>query len=470
MSISQIFDSYSEFQAILTNIESKYTIKETLEVTEIKIDEDITLTLLKKLNEVVNSFEIFCNPFPYDCNEIIGDLESSSIDILEIESITILLEKNSTLEDMGNLNYYFLDKYSAIESIKSIGNYREGYKINIGIPYNESIETDTIVFISLDQDSILSEIPKKYIDSVVQENINFYLSNNKNSGQNYYYNPYSFKVSNNVSTTTTFFKLIQRNFYYVMLECLSDKIEDNNFVLRGEKTISIAINNDFNTDSYPYFINIFTFLVSIQKYTEKFIIIKKVFSLYVMDQESISDVDNKLSNIWKTINHYYDHYVEDNIKDFFKTKDQLLKEAMNVSKVIYEQTDKINTSIVASLLSIIIIIATTLYRSIDSLTVTYFATLLIIFIIFSVIYYYLMNNSSEKRFQLTKKQFQYFIQEITLMQKKDIADLEYTYLESPYLELRSTLYKLLFILIFINALMVVSFLIFLCIKKHICFC
>ncbi|WP_117168892.1 hypothetical protein [Paraliobacillus sediminis] len=461
MSIVKILDAYEEFQAILFEVGNEGQVNDSLTDVNIEMKKDISLELLRKLSGLVKNFEVLCNPFPDDCDVIIDDLINGEREINDIESISILLEKNFFVDDIGELDYYFFDFRSALKSIETIGKSKNGNKINIGIPSNEFIETDTLVFISLNKETNLSKIKKISIDSIIDENINFYLSNNKKSNHSYYFNPYSFLIKEVSYDETPFVKSVKMYFYNTMLDSLSDKKEDSLFILRGEKSISILIDNDFQTDNYQDFIKIFSFLVSVQKYTEKYIIIKKVFSLYILNKEDITALDQKLPDIRKTINHYYDHYIEDNIKDFFRTKDQLLKEAMNVSKVIYEQTDKINTSIVASLLSIIIIFVTTLYRTMADITLTYFASILIIFVVFSLVYYYLMSNSSEKRYKLTKKQFEHFINEVALIQGKEIKKLKFTYLDAPYEELKSTLKKLLYFLIIINVLIIVSFIIFL---------
>jgi hypothetical protein len=469
MSIAKIIDAYEEFQVILSELNNEYKINESLTDINIEIEGNISIQLLKKLNTHVKNFEIFCNPYAQDCEEIIFNLENGYTEINQIDNVAILLEKVFFVDDIGELDYYFFDFRSALKSIETIGKSENVNKINIGIPFNEFIETDTLVFISLNKETNLSKIKKISLDSIIDENINFYLSNNKKTNHSYYFNPYSFLIKEVSYDETPFVKSVKMYFYNTMLDCLADKKEEGLFILRGEKSISIIIDNGFQTDNYQDFIKIFSFLVSVQKYTEKYIIIKKVFSLYILNKEDITALDKKLPDIRKTINHYYDHYIEDNIKDFFRIKDQLLKEAMNVSKVIYEQTDKINTSIVASLLSIIIIFVTTLYRTMADITLTYFASISIIFVVFSLMYYYLMSNSAKKRYQLTRKQFEHFINEVALIQGDEIIKLKSTYLDAPYKELRSTLKKLLYFLIVINVFIVVSFIIFLFNKVDVLF-
>lgn len=469
MSITKIFNSYSEFQSILALLNVEYEMSETLNVVEIRLVKDIELPVLVKLKDTIRNFEVFCNPFSSDFEDIIEEVERGSINIKEIESVSILLEKNDFLEHGVNLDYIFFEAKEAVRMLPEMA-LSLGAKINIGIPNIHNLETETAVFYSLHKDFKLEGILRKPIESVVENNMTFYLSNNKNINQTIYNNPYSFIIVESETENNEFAEIIKHNFYLSMLDCLSDKFEDDCYILRGEKTVSIKNIAEFKTENYMDFINIFNFLISEKKYTEKFIIIKKVFSLYIIDNEDINDIDEKIIKIWKTVNHYYDHYVEENIKDFFKTKDQLLKEAMNVSKVVYEQTDKISTSIIASILSVIILIATTLYRSINNLSILYFLLIILIFLVFSIIFYYLMSNSSKERYKLTKSQFIYFINEISLMQPDEIQELQDTYLEKPYTVLKNTLGKLLGILVVINLVLFIAFFIFLCVVHNVCLC
>lgn len=188
--------------------------------------------------------------------------------------------------------------------------------------------------------------------------------------------------------------------------------------------------------------------------------------MYVDDKETIADLDGKLPNIWITVNHYYDHYIEDNIKDFFKTKDQLLKEAMNTAKAIYEQTDKISTSIVASIVSILVLLVTTLYRSFEKFSVSYTLVFMVVFISFSIFYYWLTSSSSKKRYLLIEKQFDCFISEISLLQKDEIKQIKKTYLKDSNAEMERSLQRLLWLFIIVNSVMVYSFLVYMCVKYN----
>ncbi|WP_320939430.1 hypothetical protein, partial [Lysinibacillus capsici] len=191
--IQKIFNSYSEFQSILSLLKSNYEVNETIDVVEIRIIDEIKLPILLKLNDVIEKFEVFCNPFSSDLFDIIDDIQKGSTDVNEIESVSILLEKNRIFESDGNLDYFFFDAKEALKMLPKMESL-EDVKINIGIPGIANIETETAVFYSLHIDFVLEDIARRPIDKIVENNIIFYLSNNKKTNQTTYNNPYSFII------------------------------------------------------------------------------------------------------------------------------------------------------------------------------------------------------------------------------------------------------------------------------------
>ncbi|OOR17062.1 hypothetical protein BW892_27910 [Bacillus cereus] len=93
-----------------------------------------------------------------------------------------------------------------------------------------------------------------------------------------------------------------------------------------------------------------------------------------------------------------------------------------------------------------------------------------VFFIFSLLYYYLMQDSSNKRYELTKKQFEYFIEEVSLIQNDELTALQNTYLVKPFEELKSTLLKFFIIIGSINLFLLIAFLVFICVRYNYCLC
>ncbi|KZR58350.1 hypothetical protein [Pseudobacillus badius] len=472
MTTIDVFSVYKEYQAICSLLKSyNFQLKETENVIDITVSEDFDIELLKELGSVVHLFYLNCNPFPDDYDDIIAGLERGYKNISDITSISINFEKEYQINKIKNVQYIFFEKKSAIDFISTYSASEFADKINIGIMNSEGIETELFNFINVTNSSEFTEPPIKKISDETIKNIDFYLSNNRNNNHTNYFNPYSFVImSSFLDSKSELSEMIKKEFYKSMLQSLSDKKEESSFIIRGEKNVAISFDDSFTVRNYKYFTDIFMFLISHQKYTEKFIITKKVITLYIHDEETLNDLDEKLPKVWKTINHYYNHYIEDNLKEFFKTKDQLLKEAMSVSKVIYEQTDKISNSITASIISTIILLITTLYRSLENLNIVFATCFIIIFFLFSSVYYHLMSDSTKKRYALTKEQFDHFISEISLIQGEEVEVIREKYLTNPYAELKKTLRKLLILLAAINLFLIQFYLIFICLKFNYCLC
>lgn len=470
MSEVNVLTLYQEYVNILSLLKGKpYEVKETTDIIVITLHEELSLPFLEEISKIINYFNYSLNPYMEQFEDVIEDIKRGSINIQNIQSLSINIEKEFSFKRINNIDYVFFDMSSAIESLKDIITEQSEYKLNIGIIGIDTIETELLYFVNIYNDFDESKIKKKRLDSEVNDQLEFYLSNNRKSNHTLVYNPYSFIIKgiNGINQNNKLVQLIKTEYYYSMLNCLSDKLEDNSYVIRGEKNITLLNDKGFTTENYQTLIDVYLFLISQKKYTEKYIIIKKVITLYMNDKDNITVFDDKLRNIWKTINHYYNHYIEDNIKEFFKTKDQLLKEAMSASKVIYEQTDKVSNSVVASILSILIIIVTTIIRSLTNINTLYLLMSLVVFSTFSIVFYLITKNSSEKRYELTKDQFDHFINEISLIPNDEVKKIKKIYLLNPYEELKNSIGRLFWSLLVFNLVFLVSFIIYVFIKYNV---
>lgn len=457
MSIEKVIELHNEFTNILSILKGKpFEVKETVSTLVITLKSDLSLDLLEEMANTIEHFNYSLNPHSDHYEDVIEDIKEGILTVDGLDYINIHIEKEIQFEDIPEFDYIFFDLKYALSSLKNVNVQDTAYKLNIGTFNTNYIETELIRFINI-ADSLESRIPKIKINSDIIEHLKFYLSNNRNSAHTNCYNPYAFSiVPSEKNVDTLLCQLIKSEFYYTMLDCLSDKVDGDAYIIRGEKNINLAAEIEFSTSNYETFLDIYLFLISQKKYTEKYIIIKKVISLYMNDNEDISQFDLKLVDIWKTINHYYNHYIEDNIKEFFKTKDQLLKEAMSASKVIYEQTDKVTNSIIASILSVLIIIVSTLFRSVSTINLTLVIAFLIIFLIFSIVFNKITETSSLTRYKLTKTQFDHFISEISLIPEKEVVQIRKTYLDEPFEELKNSLSRLKQSLIIFNVIFLIG--------------
>ncbi len=461
LNIEQLENAYREYNSILAQYNHHEVIENKKEVV-IKVKEIADNKELRSIISFDKYFKAYINPFSDSTHEVISNIEAGVHSIEEIDSVTFSYDK-PLIENIDEIYFRYVD---------SILDYSDSIETNVKksvllLDLEEFIETETIKYISLDEAKV--SIPSKIdIDKESYSKIIFYVSVNKKESMTFFRNPFSYRLvnenenenENEKPIRTSMILDLKRLFYTNVLKTLSDKNDSNGFLIRGEKSINLLIDKNFKVDGIDSLEKILDFLVTEKKYTEKFLIIKNVLSLYLNDNDDITILDEKLKKIWKTVDHYYNHYIEDDIKDFFKTKDELLKEAMGVSKVVYEQTDKINTTIFASLFSVLALVFTTVIRSISDLTHSNMYTLFSIVLVFSIIFYWVISSSSKKRYNLSKDQFEYFIEEVTIIQDDEIKKIKEIYLTNPYEALKNTLGKLLIFLIISNYISLVILILF----------
>jgi hypothetical protein len=447
--VKEIKDEYEIALSILES--SNYTVIEESNKLSIRVNAP-DFDLLNKINDSLKNFVVHPNvdKTSYILADLLEDLSLNLITIDKVNHILLVLDKKKFIEKITQIDYLMFTP-AFINTLQKVSKPLNN-KLNIlHFLSSESFSTHLINFFPTSQD-VETLAPIK-IDIQKANEVSAFLSHNKHINQDIFFNPFAFRIVNPLNIQDEVIsKEIKKYFYHCFIEALSDSfnLESNKYVLNAKKKISILKDENFSTQNYLTFCTIFDFLVTEHKYTEKYIIIKKVLTIYTHHECTITEIDKNLGNIWKTTHNYYDDYIEDNIKDFFDTKDQLLKEATSISKLVYEQTDKVNTSIVASILSILVVFATTLFRQISTISLITLVFILLIFIVFSVTYYAVIRKSSLNRYELTKDQFEYFVSDVSFLDETELKKIKKYYLEDPFNQLEITLVAFRNILIGIN--------------------
>lgn len=441
-----------EYELALSLLESSdYTVIEELNKISIRVDSP-NFDLINKINDSLKNFVVHPNvdKNSYIISDLLEDLRLNIITIDKVNHILLVLDKKTLIEKINQIDYLMFTT-AFINTLQKI-NEPLNDKLNIlHFLSAESFSTHLINFYPAFQD--IDTLATIKIDIQKADEVTAFLSHNKHINQNIFFNPFAFRIVNPLNIQDEVIsKEIKKYFYLCFIEALSDSFnqDSNKYVLNAKKKISIFKDENFSTHNYFTFCTIFDFLITEHKYTEKYIIIKKVLTLYTHHECTITEIDKNLGNIWKTTHNYYDDYIEDNIKDFFDTKDQLLKEATSISKLVYEQTDKVNNSIVASILSILIVFATTLFRQISTISLITLIFVFVIFVVFSVTYYAVIRKSSLNRYELTKNQFEYFVSDVSFLDETELKKIKKYYLEDPFEQLEKTLVAFRSVLIGIN--------------------
>lgn len=447
--VKEIKDEYELALSILDS--SKYSITEELNNISIKVDSP-THDLINKINDSLTNFGVYPNveKSSYTLADLLEDLRLNIISIDKVNYILLVLDKKTLIEKINKIDYLMFTT-EFINTLRKINDPLDEKLNIIHFLSSESFSTHLLNFYPASQDA--STLATINIDTQKADEVAAFLSHNKHINQDIFFNPFAFRIVNSVNIQDEVIsKEIKKYFYLCFIEALSDSFnqDSNKYVLNAKKKISIFKDENFSTHNYLTFCTIFDFLITEHKYTEKYIIIKKVLTIYTHHECTITEIDKNLSNIWKTTHNYYDDYIEDNIKDFFDAKDQLLKEATSISKLVYEQTDKVNTSIVASILSILVVFATTLFRQITTISLISLIFVLVVFVAFSMTYYILIRRSSINRYELTKNQFEYFISDVSFLDEIELKNIKKYYLEDPFKQLEKTLVAFRNVLIGIN--------------------
>lgn len=442
----------TEYQLALTMLQSnRFIMSEDLNTLNIKIASP-DLHLLKRLHDELKSFEVYPNvkEAGYTLSDLIDDLQSQLITIGDVNFVLLEFDKKAFVKHINHLDYMMFTN-DFFKSFKKI-NEPLDHKVNI-LQFISNEDFSTQLFNVYSIYSNPHEFKRQTIETQKAEELTSYLSHNKHINQSSCYNPFAFRVINyNNNQDSLIIEEVKKLFYLCFIEALSDSFIKDTYILNTKKKISIHADNNFSTNNFVTFTEIFDFLVTDHKYTEKYIIVKKVLTMYTQSECTISDIDLNLENIWKTARNYYDDYIEDNIRGFFENKDQLLKEATSISQLVYDQTDKVNNSIIASLLTILVVFATTLFRQVGTVSLLILIFITILLIIFSYTYYFIVEKSSTDRYKLTKAQFEYFIGDVSFIDATDLKKIRKTYLDQPYKNLINTLNIFRNILLAINAL------------------
>lgn len=361
----------------------------------------------------------------------------------------IQYDKSTENEYVENLDYYFFIPDKAVEFITShhFDNVEE--KILFGLYNIESFETPTFKFFNIYTEN-------EYIsDSSIDENIMIQINRlltNTDQKFTLYNNVFSYRIIN-PNLDCPFQQNIIREYYKSFFKLLSYKYESDHYDIRGKKKIIIEVDSNFSISNYDIFINLVDFLFKDERFLEKYIIIKNVFTRYVHDKENITSLNTKIAEIDKTTKYYFEKYVQEDLDDFFKNRDTVYKEAINISKSINEQNDKINTYINASLISFLILAVSFLLKTFSSLNITNLIVATISLTVFSLAFYNFISKSSNERYLTTKDQFTLFLEKMGIILSDEKDELTKTYLQKPYDDLLKSLSRIQTLLISSNVVL-----------------
>lgn len=455
-----VSEIYKEYQFIHSLFDSSISLNDDLEVLSITVKKDFYEKELEELLCNLKNFKVYVNPSGVLLSDFMEEVKMGihSLDI--ISNINIQFEKKTVISTFEKLDHMFFDCKSMLKNLSN-SHYQPNIqkKYNIALPDINRVETiffNFIPFSELYKSNGINDVPinKSYV-----ENIEFYyqlLRLDKSSNNN---NPFLYIItkSSPENDKEELTLNIMQKFYRDVLEFTSDSTSQDMYSFKGNKTIKIYKDQVFNTASYNDLNKLFIFLVSGEKFLEKITIVRNVFSIYLNDENTLDEFDLKLNEIWDTIQHYFHSYVSEDLKDFFKNRDSLFKEAMAVSRSINDQTDKLNTAINGSLISLVVGAAASMYTSIVKNNLVILGISLAIFIGFSIVYYLYTKKHVKDREGLIKNQFEHFINNVYILEEKEKQTFKNKYFKEPSTLLMSTLKRFKYLFFGVNIFIFILF-------------
>lgn len=450
----KIYDEFIAIRDLTTPFNPAVTENERiLQLDFTGLDSKETLTELSRFE----LFEVYCGSD--ELRMAIKKLENPNtnftIDDVQKLKFRIKHSKNMQKDYAEKLDYYFFLEDKAYDFLLKKNFTLEDKKISIGLYNIKSFNTSIFSFIDILNEAVTD------LDSIIEnETLTQIKRLFKNTDQKFtmHNNVLSYTIKNPNHDCPMQCKII-RMYYKAFFKLFSYKDENETFDIRGKKKIIISADENFSIENYAEFVNIINFLFSDDKFLEKYIIIKNVLTRYVHDRATFSNLDTKIIEIKKTSEHYFEKYVQEDLEDFFKSRDSVYKEALNTSKAINEQNDKVNSYINASLISFLILTMTFIFNNFMTFNLGKLIFTFVSLFVFSMFFYFYVYKSSIERYNTIEEQFDLFLDKmgiILITEKKDITKV---YLEKPFADLKKSLTRVEFLMILLNVAFFVAILI-----------
>lgn len=242
-------------------------------------------------------------------------------------------------------------------------------------------------------------------------------------------------------------------------------------LIKGYKNIyyekEYGVFHFYNTDDInEYTYKLIDFLIDQDKFNDKILILRSSISLYLDTTTSIEDYIDKAKEIFKTVEHNFELYIQDEIKVFLEQKNALLHEYIGVSRQLGELTNDLSKQVrtigLSLLGSVFIGIVSNLNGEFSIETVN--------FVLLSYTIFYIINFaitfSHYKQFSDTKELLKEYTSTVASNNKElSFIKLENEYLSGPTKNFKSVIFStwsllIILILIFMGTYLSINFEVF----------
>jgi CHASE3 domain sensor protein len=144
----------------------------------------------------------------------------------------------------------------------------------------------------------------------------------------------------------------QKNLFFLSLLHISNKYENETFIVRGQKSVEINWEKDVQPQNAGILYSIFNFCYGREQAQDKLEIGRNIITIY-HNNESLEKLDAQLEKVEKTVKRHFSLYVNDKIKKFFDETKKANDEAHKYAKETRDAADKVVSNINTSIIGLI---------------------------------------------------------------------------------------------------------------------
>lgn len=437
-------------QSILNflNTNQHNIVNETITSIKFKLDvivkeiDDSDVTKLQNTKNVTFSFEYEGNitgaKSIEEFKKSFGN-DTSYLKVSRMVLITVNVKKSCFNKDNKFENFYFFSSYTHFK--EKFGNVYKSFK------WKENRKKVYIFCFFIDKameyrNDFVHVLPYERFSDVNEEDIeleplkkfNIFKERNENKIINSLFN-YPLTWIDNEGRSPIFFMNHSLNLFF---ESVSSETSDiNKIVIKGYKNIYFEKNliengNVGEQEGIIYTFKLINFLIDEDKFYDKLLIIRNNITLYLNTNSSIKDYLKKAKEIYRTVTHNFDLYIQNEIKVFLEQKNALLHEFINVSK----QLGEIINDLTAQLRNVGVSLLGTVFIGFVSDFNTDFSIRSINLALLSYSAFFIINFcvtfSHSKQFSNTKSLLENYTKTIAVNSKElSFKNLELQYLKEP---------------------------------------
>ncbi|MBM6617279.1 hypothetical protein [Bacillus suaedaesalsae] len=316
-------------------------------------------TYLAEINNTHISVEVKIGTNILYDQQFIDKYEMKILEDDQVAEVTISFNKEISLQLHSNVTLFFnIDSFLSEWSFNNLSmvtffkNIDKEKQVFIYLPTDEKIENPFLKVIPFKdyngfEPNALEQNQKDLIDDSIKiREEHTRISTSMPVPYYFYFESSKLKFPENLYLS------FQQSLFFLSLLHISNKYENEVFIVRGQKSVEYNWQKDFKPNFADILYSIFNFCYGKEQAQDKLEIGRNILTTYHLD-ESIDKLDAQLDKIEKTINRHFSLYVNDKIKKFLDESKKAIDEAHKYAKETREAADKVVSNINTSIIGLI---------------------------------------------------------------------------------------------------------------------